>query len=289
LIIAGCHFTDVEEPTESCGIHNAWDAADFVRTLLTKLSNDTTLEASDALARLDAHPNLTGFLPHVRHARANQHARRRDVLYVQPDWPSTVAALNNGRPASAPDLHALLVAHLHDACRTIAGSNEDAYRHFWNEDSHQLLGPKPEESCRDALLRLIRDKLARLAVTVEPEGDMVSDKRADLVAFVPGAKVPIEIKRDYHADVWTAAQSQLERAYTRDPETSGYGIYVVLWFGDGRPKSMPRPPGGGSRPTTWTEMEERLRRTIRADQRTRLAVIVVDVTDPRSAHTGSRG
>lgn len=106
LIIAGRHFTDMEEPTESCGIHNAWDAADFVRTLLTNLSNDTSVDASRALARLEAHPNLAGFLPHVRHACANQHARRREVLYVQPDWPSTVAALSNGRPASAPDLHA---------------------------------------------------------------------------------------------------------------------------------------------------------------------------------------
>src|SRR5690606_15725014 len=111
---AGRHFTDVEEPTESCGIHNPWDAADFVRSLLTNLSNDTSVDASHALTRLEAHPNLAGFLPHVRHALATQNARRRELLYVQPDWPSTVAALNNGRPASAPDLHALLVAHLHD-------------------------------------------------------------------------------------------------------------------------------------------------------------------------------
>jgi hypothetical protein len=286
LIIAGRHFADVEEPTESCGIHNPWDAADFVRSLLTNLSNDTSADASHVLTRLEAHPNLAGFLPHVRHALATQNARRRELLYVQPDWSSTVAALNNGRPASAPDLQALLVAHLHDARLAIAGSNEDAYRPFWNEDPHgRLVTPKPEESCRDALLRLIRDKLSHLGVIVEPEGHMVADKRADLVAFVPGTKIPIEIKRDYHADVWTAAQSQLERAYTRDPNTSGYGIYLVLWFGDDRPRPMPRPPGDASRPATWMEMEEMLRQTIPVNQRRRIAVVVVDVTDPRSADT----
>jgi hypothetical protein len=279
LRLTAHHYADTEEPDESCGSQNAWDASHFVRDLLTHLSNDSSVEASLALGRLDEHADLVSYRAHVRHARASQHARRREVLYVQPDWAATVAALSNGRPASAPDLHALLVAHLDDGRRHVAGSNIDAYKRFWNEDSYgRLVDPKPEESCRHVLVDMLRPRLLPLGVLIEPEGHMVADGRADIVAFVPGIKIPIELKRDYHADVWTAIRTQLQRAYTRDRDTSGYGIYVVLWFGEGRTRSI---PGGAIRPTSDQEMERMLREAIPADQRERLAVIVIDVSDPR--------
>lgn len=276
------YYPETETPEESWGDENAWQASEFVRDLLTQLSNDSSVEASVALGQLNEHADLASYRPHVRHARASQHARRREILYVQPDWPATVAALSNGRPASAPDLHALLMAHLDDARHHIAGSNVDAYRPFWNEDSHgRLVDPKPEESCRQALVDMLRPRLLALGVVVEPEGHMVADGRADIVAFFPGTKIPVEIKRDYHADVWTAMRTQLERAYTLDPDTSGYGIYVVLWFGEGRTRPIPNPTRGALRPTSDKEMEQMLREMIPADQRQRLAVVVIDVSDPR--------
>ena len=42
----------------------------------------------------------------------------------------------------------------------------------------------------------------------------------------------MEIKRSCHRNVWKAVRSQLIAKYTRDPRASGYGIYLVLWFGD---------------------------------------------------------
>ncbi len=44
--------------------------------------------------------------------------------------------------------------------------------------------------------------------------------------------MPIEIKKDSHPDVWKAMHDQLMAMYTIDPETDGYGIYLVLWFED---------------------------------------------------------
>ncbi len=70
---------------------------------------------------------------------------------------------------------------------------------------------------------------------------MAGDRRADISAVMPARKILWEIKRDYHSDVWTAPDCQLERFYAHDPEALGFGIYLVFWFGDGRPSAIPDP------------------------------------------------
>ena len=43
--------------------------------------------------------------------------------------------------------------------------------------------------------------------------------------------MPVEIKKSTHDELWTAIRTQLMAKYMRDPEADGYGIYLVLWFG----------------------------------------------------------
>lgn len=109
---------------------------------------------------------------------------------------------------------------------------------------------------------------------------MVGDHRADISATMPGKKVLCEIKRDYHPDVWSAPEDQLERFYAHDPEARGFGIYIVFWFGDRRPHPIPHPSNGGPRPETAAEMESMLRERLRIEVAARIAVIVIDVTKP---------
>ena len=55
-----------------------------------------------------------------------------------------------------------------------------------------------------------------------------------------------------HRDVWSALRSQLIEQYTGDAETSGYGIYVVFWFGRGDLQAPPPPTGSvPRRPARW--------------------------------------
>jgi hypothetical protein len=115
---------------------------------------------------------------------------------------------------------------------------------------------------------------------VEPEGHMVADKRADISAAMPGRKILCELKRDYHADLWTAADQQLERFYAHDPEAKGFGIYGVLWFGDRRPSPMAKHPAGLELPKSAADLEQMLRDRIPGDRLSRLAVVVIDVSGP---------
>jgi hypothetical protein len=92
--------------------------------------------------------------------------------------------------------------------------------------------------------------------------------------------LPVEIKRHYHSDLWTALAEQLRRLYTRDPETGGRGIYLVFWFGEEKGRRVPTPPEEIDRPQNAAELEERLREMIPAADRFVTEVIVIDCGRP---------
>ena len=276
------HFANTDHPKNGwSSSQNPWDGADYVRSLISQISTVPSADATQALSALERAGALGSYSDHIKHALANQRARRREVEYRQPDWAQTIQALKNGSPAGVSDLHALLVAYLADIKVRIAGSNTDIFKRFWNEDAHgRPTEPKVEESCRDVLMDLLKPALVPLGIALEPEGHMVSDKRADFVALCVRMKIVAELKRDTHADVWTAIESQLDRLYTRDPDAAGYGLYVVFWYGDKRKGRVPVGPND-QRPASAANLERMLRELVSEDKKERIAVIVLDVSCDR--------
>jgi hypothetical protein len=239
--IAASHFPNVGHPTGGwSGDENAWDAADYIRTLLDALSADQSPEATQALERLALDPAMVTYVDSIKHALANQRVRYREMTYRQPNWLEAIATLSGGEPANVADLQALVVENLREIRKRIGTQNIHIYKDFWNEDSHgRPVDPKIEESARNVLLGLLKTRLAPLGIIVEPEGHMVADKRADITATLPGRKLILELKRDIHAELWSAPAIQLDRFYTRDPEASGYGVYGVFWYGKHRQGTVP--------------------------------------------------
>lgn len=281
--LVGEKFPRVHRPEGvSTGSHNPWDATQFVQKLIDKLSAFPDLFASKALKRLSDNNMLSSYHDHLKHALASQVAIRREKEYKQPSWHGVTAALHGGKPANIADLHALVLDHLETIRIEIRQSNTDTYREFWRCDRHgQVDRPEIEDICRDRLIELLKVRLLPLGSCIEPEGHMVADKRADIVILQPpGRKLPLELKRDTHEDIWEACQTQLERLYTRDPEAAGYGIYVVFWFGDKRVGHMVTPPVGINPPQSSEDVEKILRSLIPPDKRHCLEAVVIDVTPP---------
>jgi len=273
-------FSRTSRPTEGwVGDENPCDATDFALRLIALLSADPSTAASLSLQRLAVEPSAKSYLDDIKHAMAQQRVRMIDAQYRQPTVHQVVSTLSNGSPSSIGDLHALLLDHLEDLKPHIAATNVDVFKRFWNEDSHgKVVSPKNEESCRDYLVELLRARTIQQSVVLEPEGHMAVDKRADIVALLPGMKLVVELKRDYHSAVWAAIQEQLERFYTRDPEAQGYGIYVVLWFGSKRKSAIPLPPPPHERPDSASAMQEILQALIPEERRHKIAVVVLDVS-----------
>ena len=273
-------FPRTSHPTGGwVGDENPCDATDFALRLIALLSADPSNAAALSLQRLAVEPSAKSYLNDIKHAMAQQRVRMIDAQYRQPTVQQVVSTLSNGSSSSIGDLHALLLDHLEDLNPVIAATNVDVFKRFWNEDSYgKVVNPKNEESCRDYLVELLRARTISQSVVLEPEGHMAADKRADIVAWVPGTKLVVELKRDFHAKVWVAIEEQLERFYTRDPEAQGYGIYVVLWFGSKRTSAIPLPPPPYKRPDSARAMQEILQALIPEARRHKIAAVVLDVS-----------
>jgi hypothetical protein len=258
----------------------AMNAADFVNRLINRLGSQPGKEATNILDDLSMDSGLRRWQSALHRAQFEQRAARREAGFRHPNIHQVSETLNNQSPANAGDLAALTMDILQDLAYQIRNGDTDDYRQFWNEGPRrQLDSPKHEDACRDALLSDMQQRLAPLGIDAQPEDHYADDKRADIrVSYggTDGFEVPIEIKKNTHANLWRAIHDQLIKKYTRDPRAHGYGIYLVFWFG----ANKTQPPPSGLRPHTAKELEKRLRATLSSDENRKISTRVFDVAKP---------
>ena len=250
------------------------DAAMRISQMIGQLSSLLAIDATHALLDLSTDDTLSKWRFSLERARDQQQVIHRDANYRYPNVREVRQTLSNKAPANAADLAALVGDRLYSLTKRIRTGNTDDWRQYWNEGTHgRPKSPKIEDHCRDALLSDLRGLLPA-GVDAQPEGQYANDKRADIRVSYAQFNVPVEIKKDSHRDLWSALQNQLISQYTNDPDTSGHGIYLVFWFGDG---DIPA-PSQGRRPTYPVELQERLEEQLTEPERRRIAIRVVDVS-----------
>ncbi len=231
--------------------------------------------AGEALDSLLADPTLAEWRRTLEFARDRQRTASRDAGYAPASVERVAETLRGGRPTNAADLLALVTDHLDDLAADLRGGDENAWRGFWNEDSYgRPASPKPENSCRDAVLGALRRRLGG-RIDVLPEAGHVGGARSDLRVSCDGMAVPIEIKRAGHPGLWTAVSEQLIPKYTTLPAADGHGIYLVLWFGGDHVGKGP----SDRRPTTPEDLRKALEEPSH-DGEPKIQVRVLDVTSP---------
>ncbi|MDP2824808.1 MAG: hypothetical protein Q8O52_19265 [Sulfuritalea sp.] len=271
-----------ERPIGAHWVSPAMQSADEVRRFIGMLGGNASEAATHELERLHALPSLAAWHNQIREAMHAQRIARRKASFRHLDAEEVCRTLANLQPASAADLAALVFDHLRDIAGKIRDGGTDDYRQYWSHGSSnkKLERPKPENDCRDILLSDLNERLGRLGIDAEREGSYADYKRADItVSFggVDGFKIPIEIKKDSHDDLWRAIHDQLIARYVRDPVADGHGIYLVFWFGG---KGMPPPPDG-SRPRNAGELELLLRQTLTAEELRHISICVFDCSLPQ--------
>ena len=251
----------------------AMQASRFVNDLIQRLAASPAKDASEALAALLADPALSAWSGVLSRAQDAQRVTWRDAVYRHPTIEQVCQTLNGGTPANAADLAALLVDRFDEIADRISTNNANYWRPYWNEDKNQNpTNPKHENSCRDALLRDLR----LYFTNAEPEVQNIGNTRTDICVAYPGFQVPVEIKKNSHQELWSSLRNQLIAKYTIDPNTDGYGIYLVFWFG----KERTQPSPSGTRPTNAEELKERLEATLSPDEARKISVCVIDVSRP---------
>lgn len=277
-------FESVPMPlgSRTTGSHDLPEASQNIHALIQSLSNIPTSEASSALSELCELELPVGWNNSLRHSREEQLKKRRESEFDYPNVEKVCSLLSNGAPTGMADLLTVVVGALDEMAKEIRDGNTDSWKAFWNTDQYERpLKQKVENQCRDRLLDLLRPKLIPYEVRyVEPEGHFAEDKRADIAVYHSVGKLPIEIKRDSHIDIWTAQEDQLERLYSRDPESEGYGIYIVFWFGEDNFKKPSRELNI-EMPTSAAELQYALEGLRSQEAQHRIEVRVIDVSKPR--------
>lgn len=268
---------EVEWPNESVrDVSGAVQRGDQVRGLIASLGAVGTDEAAREIERLISLRTLKKVRWQLESARHHltQRQRESDFRFVSSREVAQVFA--NHAPINMGDFSAMVLAHVDELAVDIRSRNDDLYRPFWTEGDPNV--PKKENSCRDSLLTQLKQRLVMFGIDCDAEGDYVADKRADItLSYRSQLRLPVEVKRESHRDLWTALRKQLITRYTVGSGAEGYGIYVVLWFGGAM---IPPAPDGGKRPRSPDELRARLEAQLDNEERKRISVRVVDVSWP---------
>ena len=253
------------------------DAYRCASDVIEKFCDDPSSAATGTLERLSSVADVEPWLPAIASAKNRQARKRREHEYRPSDIGQVVRTLDNGPPANAGDLAALVFDELKGLAIKIRDDSTSDWRQHWNLGRYDRpTRPKSENVCRDALLSDLRDRLDKLGIDAQPEGVYAEDKRSDIRVSFGGFNVPVEIKRSCHSDLWTAIRSQLIAKYTRDPGAAGYGIYLVFWFGDTE-KCRPTKCSGWT-PKTAEDVRLRLEQSLDDREASLISVCVVDVS-----------
>jgi hypothetical protein len=262
----------------SWGDTHPWNATEFIGWCIDAIGADPSEEASMSLERIALLFAARAYRDQTNHARAQQLRLRRDTEFVVPTFSEVKQTLSNGLPAGIDDLKAVVMDGLETVQDYVRNGDTNAWESFWNQD-----GPKRENTCRDRLLDQLRPGLPS-QINFLPEITMPEANRADIVAVYHEFGLPIEIKGQWHTDVWNAADVQLIEKYARDWRADHRGIYLVLWFGHAPGKNLRKHPDLLPHPTSPEQLHDMLATRLPPAERTRIDIFVLDVSRPLKSH-----
>lgn len=258
----------------SVGSHNPWDATQFMHAIAQQLANATTTEAIAALQTLRDTPK-DSYTETLQSLCEQQFRKLCEQNYVPASLATLQSIASNAAPNSIEDLQAWVVEELSIAQTKIRANDVDSWRGFYDDYGK----PYGEERCRNQLLELLRQGARE--VRYDPETHVAGDKEVDITCSVGALRLPIEIKGQWHRDVWAAADTQLARQYTTDWQAHGQGIYLVLWCGQQQGAKALKPLGKGQpTPTSADEMQTMLTTRSMAAQSGKVKVVVLDINQP---------
>ena len=250
---------------------DAQDATEFIEDAISEISRRPSPEATEALRRLGC-GGPRGYVEMAERLLQRQLSDRRRFEYAAPTVEELRAAVTEDLPESIDDLQAWFADRIERLQERIRGSNTDMWEAYWDGTR-----PRDENFCRDRMIEHLSRQLPA-SIRLEPEAHMPRGKRADFVLTRNELKLPVEIKRQWHRNVWDAAIDQLAEKYAVDWQAEGRGVYIVLWFGDTR--KLPAHPDGLEQPRTPEALRRMLKDRLPEARRALIDIFAIDVSRP---------
>lgn len=273
----GYLFPNTGMPTGGfSGSRHPYDASNFITFCLTEVSNITTFEAQTELRKLKncVHSSYTVFITNLLAEQANN---IRDAHYQAPKLTDLFNTFQNKAPENCKDLKILVLELLEEIQSKVKASELDSYKMFYEDGKNKNPNkPHGENYCRDRLADLLKPYIEPYQFRLDTEKDMPDDKRADLVCNNSEMQLPIEVKRQWHNDLWTAMNDQLGDLYLKEYQSQGQGVYLIFYFGE----TLTKKPKSNNvyKPQNAMQLQEYLTVCIEEKYKQGIDVFVIDLS-----------
>lgn len=183
--------------------------------------------------------------------------------------------LDHNTVATVEELRALLLEELQELQRAIDGSEFDPVEKFY--DGGRRVN---ENTASKRIAEHLHLRLKALNMAVTNEHQLKGAKRCDIAvsAMLGGTRklLVMEVKGQWHRELFTAAAAQLHERYSIHPDAEQQGIYLVLWFGEGEKIA-------GRKDTTVSspdDLKRKVEESVPEELRELIAVFALDLSKP---------
>lgn len=206
----------------------------FLSGLIYKLEGNDEDNPVPVIDRLLQDARYTKFYPSLKSIRFN-YLRKSAVQNFQAlTAEQIVHLLDRDEIISVENLRAVVLEELQAYQNDLNGHDISTKSIFYHGEMN-IANRVDENTATQRIAERLRLRLENRQVIPIREGYMKDDNRCDIVfsKLIDGRRkiLPLEVKGQWHPELYSAFDSQLDRLYAIHPDAEGQGIYLVLWFG----------------------------------------------------------
>lgn len=206
----------------------------FLSGLIYKLEENNEDNPIPVIERLLQDIRYKKFHTSLKSIRFN--CLRKSVIqnFQVPTAEQIVSLLNKDEIITAENLRAVILEELQAYQNDLNGHDISTKSIFYHGEMN-IINRVDENTATQRIAERLRLRLENRQVIPIREGYMKDNNRCDIVfsKLIDGKRkiLPVEVKGQWHPQLYSACEHQLDRLYTIHPDADGQGIYLVLWFG----------------------------------------------------------
>ena len=206
----------------------------FLSELIGKLGDSYQDNPIPVLDRLLNNSQYRNFYNSLKSIRFNYLCKLVIQNFQMPTADQVANFLEQNEIISVENLRAVILEELRNYQKDLDGHDITTKSIFYHGEI-DIQNRVDENTATQRIAERLRLRLENQQVNIMREGYMKDNNRCDLVfsKLINGKRkiLPVEVKGQWHSELYSAFDSQLDRLYTIHPDADGQGIYLVLWFG----------------------------------------------------------